>query len=71
LRIEFTPLALNEGDDLIDQYERTEFLRRRGMAEIATGDLAIQILRRLQRLSANYGTDISVDGEQALLVIDR
>ncbi len=71
LRIEFTPLALNEGHDLIDQYERTEFLRRRGMAEIATGDLAIQILRRLQRLSADYGTDISVDGERALLIINR
>lgn len=69
-RMELTPLALNEGQDLIERYDRTEFLRRRGMPEIATGELADTILLRLRDLSAGYGTELTIVNQRAVLEID-
>jgi poly-gamma-glutamate capsule biosynthesis protein CapA/YwtB (metallophosphatase superfamily) len=37
---------------------------RRGKPEIATGDVAERVLQRFQKLSAEFGTSMSVDGER-------
>ncbi|HIC14348.1 MAG TPA: hypothetical protein EYO83_04330 [Gemmatimonadetes bacterium] len=68
-RMEFIPLVLNEGRDLIDQYGHMEFLRRRGMPEVATGELADSILLRLHDLSEGYGTEIQIANQRAVLEI--
>lgn len=67
VRMEFIPLSLNEGQDLVDEYDRRGFLTRRGAPQIATGEMAKKILRRFQRLSAEYGSHVSIDGERAIL----
>ena len=68
-RMKFIPLVLNEGRDLIDQYGHMEFLRRRGMPEVATGELADSILLRLHDLSEGYGTEIQIANQRAVLEI--
>ena len=58
--MEFVPLVLNEGAELFEANDRTEFLRRRGMSEVATGVMADSILGRFQELSEAYGTPVVV-----------
>jgi poly-gamma-glutamate capsule biosynthesis protein CapA/YwtB (metallophosphatase superfamily) len=67
IRMEFIPLTLNEGQDLVEQYDREEFLRRRGMPEVATGAVADSILMRFKELSKRYGTDVDIANGRALL----
>ena len=66
-RIEFIPLALDEGETYRSAYDDLGFLIRRGLAEVASGDLADSILIRLRDLSAAYGTSVTIEGEQAIL----
>jgi len=67
--IEFFPLELNEGADLRDQYDDVGFLSRRGLAEVASGDTAAQILVLLKELSQEYGTEVRIEGERAFVEI--
>jgi hypothetical protein len=67
--IEFLPLELNEGADLRDQYDDVGFLSRRGLAEVASGDTAAQILVLLKELSQEYGTEVRIEGERAFVQI--
>ena len=67
VRIEFTPLDLDEGGVYRSEYEDVNFLARRGFAEIATGDLADSILSRLRELSAPYGTQLTIANERAVI----
>ena len=67
VRMEFIPLSLNEGHDLVEEYDRRGFLTRRGAPKIATGEMATQILQRFQLLSANYGTRIDIQNERGIL----
>jgi poly-gamma-glutamate synthesis protein (capsule biosynthesis protein) len=59
--IEFVPIVLDEGTP--GEY----FLQRRGVPEVAEGELAGSILWRLAALSAEYGTTIQVTGAKASL----
>ena len=52
VRIEFTPLDLDEGEAYRSDYGDVGFLTRRGLPEVATGGLADSILVRLRDLSA-------------------
>lgn len=63
--IEFVPLELNEGDKYRADYNKEDFLTRRGFSEVATGSLAGDVLRRFVNLSKNYGTNIRIKGERA------
>jgi poly-gamma-glutamate synthesis protein (capsule biosynthesis protein) len=68
-RIEFTPLALDEGAAYRLDYGDVEFLSRRGLPHVATGPLADSILLRFRDLSARYGASITLaDGHAALSV---
>ncbi len=67
VRIEFTPLDLDEGEAYRSDYDVKPFLARRGLAEIATGDLADSILLRLRDLSARYGTELTIANQRAVL----
>ena len=67
LRIEFTPLELDEGEAYRSDYGAVGFLTRRGLAEVATGDLADSILARLRNLSAEYGTRLTIADGCAVL----
>ena len=58
--MEFVPLVLNEGAGLFETGDRTQFLRGRGMSEVATGVMADSILGRFQELSGAYGTPVVV-----------
>ena len=69
-RIDFIPLDLDEGETYRDDYDDLEFLSRRGLAELASGPLADAILLRLQDLSAEYGTDLTISDSRATLLID-
>jgi hypothetical protein len=66
-RIEFIPLDLDEGETYRSEYDDLDFLIRRGLAEVATGDLADSILIRLQDLSAAYGTSMTIEDGRAIL----
>ena len=68
-RIEFLPLDLDEGETYRSSYDDLEFLKRRGLAEIATGAMADSILTRLQDLSAAYGTTLTLENQRAILQI--
>jgi poly-gamma-glutamate synthesis protein (capsule biosynthesis protein) len=59
--VEFVPIVLDEGTpgDL--------FLQRRGVPEVAEGELAAAILSRLAALSAELGTSFRIDGAKASL----
>jgi len=67
LRIEFTPLELDEGEAYRSEHGDVEFLRRRGLAEVAVGGEAASILARLRDLSGEYGTEITIAGGRAVL----
>jgi poly-gamma-glutamate capsule biosynthesis protein CapA/YwtB (metallophosphatase superfamily) len=66
-RIEFIPLDLDEGETYRSEYDDLDFLIRRGLAEVATGDLADSILIRLRDLSAAYGTSVTIEDGRAIL----
>lgn len=63
--IEFIPLDLDEGESYREGYDALGFLTRRGLAEVATGELADSILVRLRDLSAAYGTTLTIEGRRA------
>ena len=67
VRLEFTPLALDEGEAYRSDYGDIGFLARRGFAEVATGDHADSILTRLLELSAEYGTVLTRAGQREVL----
>lgn len=69
VRLEFTPLDLDEGETYRGEYDDLEFLSRRGLAELASGSQADSILRRLGDLSAGYGVELEVSGSKATLGI--
>jgi len=69
VRLEFTPLDLDEGETYRSAFDDLEFLSRRGLAQLATGPQAISILRRLRDLSASYGAELEVSGSRAILKI--
>ena len=50
---------------------RMTFLKRRTTAELATGSLALDILESFRRLSANYGTEVEVRGERAVIHLNE
>ena len=66
-RIELTPLDLDEGETYRSAYDDLGFLTRRGLAEVATGNVADSILIRLRDLSAAYGTSMRVQNRRAIL----
>ena len=65
-RIEFIPLALDEGEPYRSAYDDLGFLMRRGLAEVASDDLADSILIRFRNLSAAYGTSVTIEGDRAI-----
>ena len=67
--IEFVPLELDEGDEYFDKYNTVDFLTRRGFSEVATGDLASEILERFKKLSTRYGAEVQIRGERAYIEI--
>jgi poly-gamma-glutamate synthesis protein (capsule biosynthesis protein) len=69
-RIDFTPLDLDEGETYREDYDDLEFLSRRGLAGIAVGRQADSILDRLRVLSTGYGTELTIVGPHATLVIE-
>ncbi len=46
---------------------RMTFMKRRSTAELATGSLALDILESFRRRSANYGTEVEIRGERAVI----
>ena len=70
-RIDFTPLDLDEGETYREDYDDIEFLSRRGLAQVATGQLADSILLRLHDLSAGYGTNLTIAGPRATLLMEE
>ena len=50
---------------------RMTFLKRRSTAELATGSLGPDILESFRRLSANYGTEVEVRGERAVIHLNE
>lgn len=68
-RIEFLPLDLDEGETYRSDYDDLEFLKRRGLAEIATGAKADSILTRLRTLSTGYGTTLTLNDRRAILQV--
>jgi poly-gamma-glutamate synthesis protein (capsule biosynthesis protein) len=69
-RVDFTPLDLDEGEAYRADYDDLEFLSRRGLAQVATGELADSILLRLKRLSTAYGAEIEIGEARATLWIE-
>jgi len=67
--IEYVPLKLDEGDEYRNDYNKEDFLTRRGFSEVVSGSLAGDILQRLVKLSKDYGTTIRIEGERAYLDI--
>jgi len=65
--IEFVPLELDEGAGYRDKYDDIGFLTRRGLAEVATSEAAVEILQLFKRLSMVYGTEIEIFGERAFV----
>lgn len=69
VRIEFTPLELDEGEAYRSRYGDVGFLARRGLAEVAIDDRADSILVRLRDLSAEYGTEFTIAHQRAVLEV--
>jgi poly-gamma-glutamate synthesis protein (capsule biosynthesis protein) len=69
VRLELTPLDLDEGEAYRSEFGDLEFLSRRGFAKVATGLLADSILRRARDLSSNYGAEFVLAGSKATLEI--
>lgn len=70
IQLEFTPLDLDEGETYRADFDDLDFLSRRGLAQLAIGTQAISILRRLDDLSATYGTELELSDSKALLRLD-
>jgi poly-gamma-glutamate synthesis protein (capsule biosynthesis protein) len=70
IQLEFTPLDLDEGETYRADFDDLDFLSRRGLAQLAIGTQAISILRRLDDLSASYGTELELSDSKALLRLD-
>jgi poly-gamma-glutamate synthesis protein (capsule biosynthesis protein) len=68
--IEFIPLELDEGAAYRDAYDDVEFLTRRGLAEVATGDKAVETLELLRQLSREYGTEVEIRGGRAFVELE-
>ncbi len=69
VRLEFSPLDLDEGETYRSEYDTLEFLSRRGLAQLATGTQATAILNRFSELSASYGAELEVSDAKAILHI--
>lgn len=69
--IEFIPLKLDEGAEYIADYKKEDFLARRGLPEVATGILAVNILQRFVDLSKNYSVAVRIEGERAFLDLPK
>ncbi len=69
VRIEFTALVLDEGEEYRSRYGDVGFLTRRGLAEVAMHDRADSILARLRDLSAEYGTELTIADQRAVLEV--
>lgn len=67
--IELIPLELDEGAGYRNEYDDLGFLTRRGLAEIATSETAVEILQLFKRLSRKYGTEVEILGERAFVKI--
>jgi len=71
--VRFTPIAMNKvGKGLPnphDEFDVNEYHRTRGLPRCATGKQAQYLLGRFARLSAAFGSTITIDGEQAALVL--
>ena len=69
----FTPIAMNKvGKGLPnphDEFDVNEYHRTRGLPRRATGKQAQYLLERFARLSAAFGSTITVDGDEASLVL--
>lgn len=69
VRLEFTPLDLDEGETYRSDYDDLEFLSRRGLAQLASDPQATVILRRVRELSASYGVELELTAGKAILEI--
>ncbi len=69
--IEVLPVDIDHGEAYVDDYSTLDFLKRRGTAELATGSLALDILESFKRLSANYGTEVEIMGERAVVHLNE
>lgn len=69
-RMEFYPLVIDDGSAFVDSMTTVQYQSRRGTSELASGELAQDILRRFQTLSAEYGTDVVIEGNVGHVVID-
>jgi poly-gamma-glutamate capsule biosynthesis protein CapA/YwtB (metallophosphatase superfamily) len=69
VRLEFSPLDLDEGETYRSEYDTLEFLSRRGLAQLATGTQATAILNRFSELSARYGAAFEISDDKAILDI--
>lgn len=69
VRLELTPLDLDEGEAYRSEFGDLEFLSRRGLAKVATGPLADSILGRARDLSSRYGAEFVLSGSKAILKI--
>ena len=70
LKLEFLPLDLDEGETYRSDFDDLEFLSRRGLAQLATGEQAQSILQRFSALSAKYGTEMEITGIRARVKIE-
>lgn len=61
--VEFVPLVLDEGT------QGADFLQRRGLPEVAEGELGREILSRLVTLSSAWGTPLVITEGRAHLVL--
>jgi poly-gamma-glutamate capsule biosynthesis protein CapA/YwtB (metallophosphatase superfamily) len=64
-RVDFVPIVLDEGSN------GPNFLERRGVPEVAGGPRAATILSRLEALSADFGTEITVVGQAGRLELGQ
>ncbi len=69
--IEVLPVDIDHGEAYFDDYSTLDFVKRHGTAELATGSLALDILERFRRLSANYGTEVEIRGERAVIHLNE
>lgn len=68
--IELIPLELDEGAGYRDDCDDLEFLTKRGLAEVASGENALETLELFKALSEEYGTEVEILGERAYVGID-
>ena len=66
--IEVLPVDMDNGEA---HYSTLDFLARRGTAELATGSLARDILESFRQRSANYGTEVEIRGDRAVVHLNE